>query len=122
MTTQTDSTGSIVPENYDVSNATKAHAYAQVTVTTTATLLSTLLTTAGAPAIPTWALTAFVTPETLGTPALRCRSDGTPPTASIGQPIQGWQNWPVQDYPSLTALQLISATGGNVTVSIEFRG
>ena len=122
MATQADSTGTIVPEGYDISGATKAHVYAQIVVTGTATSLAMLLSTAGAGAIPTWALTAFLTPEATGTPVLRYRCDGMAPTAIVGQPILGWQNWPVQDSPSLTALQLISVGGGSVTVDVEFRG
>ena len=122
MATQTDSTGTIVAEGYDISGATKAHVYAQITVTSAATLLSTLLSNASQTTIPAWVQTAFVTPETSGAPVLRYRCDGTAPTTSIGQPISGWQSWPIQDYLSLAALQLISTGGGAVTVSIEFRG
>jgi hypothetical protein len=114
MATQTDPSGTIVQETYDVSGATKAETYFQVTVTNAAQTLSALGAT-----IPSWAEFVFVTPET---GAIRYRCDGTAPTAGVGQPIAQGQAWPVQGLPSLQAASLISQSGSNVTVSLEFRG
>jgi hypothetical protein len=121
--THTDSSGTVVPGEYDVSNATKALEYCQIIVTTAATSLSSLLSAAGCSPIPATATFAWITPESSGSGAvLRWRSDGTAPTASVGSPIQGWQAWPAQGLNELSAMSLISATGAAVTVDIQFKG
>jgi len=129
MATQTDPTGTNIAEQYDLSNATKPAVYALVSVTTTATSLASLLSAAGAAAIPTWPnAMAFLTPESaVGALAVRYRCDGVAPVGGVwgsggGQPIFGGQSWPLQGLPDLGALQLISATGATVPLSVEFRG
>ena len=103
----------------DISNSLYAHAYAQITVGTSSATLAALLQAAGAPPIPSWALMAYLTPETA---AIRYRCDGTAPTAAIGQPVQELQSMPVQGSGSLANLQMIAQGASGVTVSIEFRG
>lgn len=103
----------------DFSFATQLHAFAQVTVTTAAATLASLLTAAGGTvtAIPPWATMAFIVP-TSGN--IVYRADGTAPTAAIGMPIAQGQAWPIQGQAALNALQLVAT--GNVTVAVEFRG
>lgn len=120
--TRTDSGGTVIPGVDDVSNATKAPQYCQVTVTTTAASLASLLSTASCAAVPSWATLAFVTPETNAEPAIRYRADGMAPTGSVGEPVLGWQTWPAQGASALSNLSLISATGANVPVDVEIRG
>lgn len=99
----------------DTSYATHASAYAQVTVTTTAQTLAQLL---GA-AVPAWATMAFVK---AATGSLHQRADGTAPTATVGYPITAGVDFPLQGAATLAAVQIISGTGSNITVDIEFRG
>lgn len=106
---------------YDYSGATHTSIYCQITVTTTATLLTTLLSTASCPTIPPWSLFAFITPEASSSVALRYRADSTAPTASVGVPIFGYSTFPIQSASTLQALSLISATGSSVTTDVEFR-
>ncbi|MGO9744444.1 MAG: hypothetical protein ACLPN5_23565 [Roseiarcus sp.] len=120
--TMMDTSGTILPGTYDKSGATRAAQYCQITVTTTATSLSSLLAAAGCAAATSTALYAYVTPETSAAIALRYRADGTAPTASVGEPIGGYQSWPMGGLPTLQAASLISATGANITVDVEIRG
>jgi hypothetical protein len=108
-----DGTFSLATTTQDQSYSVKAHAYAQVSVTTAAQALTALGVT-----IPAWATMAFIVPES---GALRYRCDGTAPTTSNGMPIAQGQAWPIQGATSLAALQLV-AQAGTVSVSIEFRG
>lgn len=87
----------------------KRRAYAQITVTTSATLLSALTS------VPSWATGVLVTPET---DQIRYRCDGTDPTASVGQPIPMGTTWPVQGTSVIAAMKLIASAG--TTVSVEF--
>lgn len=120
--TRSDAGGTVIPGSYDVSNATKAPLYCQIAVTGVATSLANLISAAGCAAIPPWAMLAFVTPETSVQIAIRYRADGASPTASVGEPMLGWQTWPIQGVSALSGLSLISATGGSVTVDVEIRG
>ncbi len=120
--TITDSGGTILPGSYDKSGATKAAQYCQIAVTPTATSLASLLASGGCASIRGWATLAFVTPEASTTVAIRYRADGTAPTASTGQPIAGYQSWPMQGLPTLEGASVISATGSNVIVDVEIRG
>ena len=118
-----DYNGTIANTVFDVSNSTKVLGFCQIVVTTTATSLSSLLSTAGCTAIPTAATLAWILPESTGSGAVvRWRSDGITPTSSVGFPIQGWQAWPSQGVPEFTGMQLISATGSSVTVDVQFKG
>ena len=120
--TRTDSSGTATPGVVDVGGASKTAVYCQITVTTTAASLSSLLSAASCAAIPSTALFAFVTPETSTQVAIRYRADGTAPTASVGQLIQGYQSWPMQGINTLNVASLISATGANVTVDVRIGG
>jgi hypothetical protein len=101
---------------YDTSYGTHASAYYQVTVTTSAQSLATLIGTA----VPSWATLAFVTCETTG--GIRVRCDGTSPTASVGQPLPQGMSWPITGASSLTGCQMISqSASASMTVSIELR-
>ena len=120
--TRIDVGGTVVSGVYDVSNATRSPAYCQVTVTSSAATLASLLAAAGCGALPAWATSAFLTPESSLQIALRYRTDGVAPTASSGQPVLGWQSWPLQGLSGLSNASLISATGSNVTVDVEIRG
>ena len=111
-----------LPGVVDLSGSTRTPLYCQITVTTTATSLATLLATASCAAIPAWATVAFVTPETAATVAIRWRADGTP-TASVGDPIFGYTKDPsILGYNAIANASLISATGGSVTVSVRIGG
>jgi hypothetical protein len=116
LPTVTDSGGTIVAETADVSNATKAPIYGQITVTTSAQTLSALLAAASPSVIlPPWATLVLLTPET---GSIRYRADGTAPTSGVGQPVAQSTSWPVQG--GFSAMQLIAAS--SVTVSVEIRG
>lgn len=115
--------GGAVAATLDVSNATHAPQYCQITVTTTATSLASLLATAGCAAIPSWATVAYVTPEVSNTIALRWRADGTNPTASVGWPVFGYSaDSSILGYNAVINAVLISATGGSATVSVRIAG
>lgn len=114
--------GPVLQAVYDKSNATIAAQYCQITVTTTAASLSSLLSGASCAAIPATALSAYLTPEASAQIAIRYRADGTAPTAAVGQPIAGYQSWPMASLLTLNAALLISATGASVTVDVEIRG
>lgn len=122
--TFTGPNGTILQGVVDNSNATKTPQYCQITVTTTATSLASLLATAGCAAIPSWASVAVVTPETsTQTIMLRWRADGTAPTASVGDPIFGLTKDPsILGYNAITNAVLISATGASVTTSVRIGG
>lgn len=100
-------------ENYD----THAPAYAQISVTTSAQKLSTILLAAGV-TFPSWANEVILYPEN---GAIRYRCDGTDPTTTVGMPIPSSSWWPAQGSAALAAMSLISQSG-TVSVSIEFRG
>lgn len=93
----------------DLLTLDKHRSYAQVTVTTSAALLSALTT------IPAGATAVLITPET---GSVRYRCDGTDPTASVGQPIASGTSWPVQGAAVIAALKLIASA--STTVSVEF--
>jgi hypothetical protein len=107
--------GEATPVNTsDLTYATLAHGYAQVTVTNSARSLSALGVT-----IPDWATMAFIMPED---GMIRYRCDGVAPTSSLGWLVWQSQPWPIQSASSLAGLSLISTTNSGVTLSIEFRG
>jgi hypothetical protein len=120
--TRSDAGGTVISGGYDVSNATKAPLYCQVTVTSVAANLGNLLLAAGCAPVPSWAMLAFLTPEATAQIAIRYRADGPSPTALAGEPVLGWQTWPIQGLNALSGLSLISSTGANVTVDVEIRG
>ena len=106
----------------DITGAVYAPLYAQITVTTTPQTLAALLAAVGV-SIPSWATVAYVTPETASTIAIRWRADGTPPTSAAGDPIFGYTKDPsIIGYNAIVNASLISATGGNVTVSVRIGG
>jgi hypothetical protein len=121
--THMDAGGTVVPGTFDVSNATRAPAYCQIAVTTTATSLAALIVAAGCPAIQPWAGVAYLTPESSATIALRWRADGIAPTASVGDPIFGNTKDPsVLGYNAIVNAALISATGASVVVDVRIGG
>ena len=124
--THTDSGGTVVSGAFDVSNATHAPQYCQITVTTTAASLSALMATAGCAAIPSWATVAYVTPQSGGdanSVALRWRGDGTAPTAAIGDVLFGWtKSSDILGYNAIIGAQLISATGVSVVANVRVGG
>jgi hypothetical protein len=120
--TNIDSGGTIIPGVYDKSYATKAPTYCQIVVTATATALSNLLAAAGCSAPASTAYLAYLTPELAASGVVvRYRADGNAPTASVGQPIGGFQAWPIPS-AAFSPLSLISATGASIIVSVEYRG
>jgi hypothetical protein len=105
----------------DVSNATRAAAYCQITVTTTAASLASLLATAGCPAIQPGATAVGIIPESSTLYALRWRADGTAPTASAGMPLFGNVYTELHGTLTINALQLISPLG-SITTDINIGG
>jgi len=87
--------------------------YYQVSVTTSAQNLATLISGT----IPKGATAVYITPEG---GSIRYRADGTPPTTSVGQPIAQGQSWPITGPAALAAIQLIAPIA--TIVSLEFRG
>jgi hypothetical protein len=124
--THTDTGGTITAGTFDVSNATKAPQYCQITVTTTAATLVSLLAAASCTAVPSWASVAYVTPQSSGdanSVALRWRGDGVAPTAAIGDVLFGWtKSSDILGYSAINGAQLISATGVSVVVNVRIGG
>jgi len=81
-----------------VESASISRGYAQATSTTTAALLSALVT------IPAGATKVLLLPSA----AVRIRDDGTAPTASVGYPLATATEW-AYDGSKLAALQVIGA-------------
>lgn len=110
----------------NVYNATRAPAYQQVTATSTASSLATLLTAANtangtlAPltAVPSWATAVNITVES---GAIRYRADGVPPTTAVGQPVNTTASITINDPLALAAIMII-AQSGSPLLSLEFRG
>ena len=116
--TFTDAGGTISPGIVDVSRTAHAHMQCTLTVTTTATLLTTLWSTASCASFPSAPQFAFVEP-TGG--AVWYRTDGTAPTSTTGMDIFQNQAWPIEGRLSINALQLIASSGGNTAVNVEVR-
>jgi hypothetical protein len=116
--TLTDAGGTISAEIVDVSRTAHPHIQCTLTVTASATLLTSLWSTAGCATFPIAPQFAFVEP-TSG--AVWYRTDGTAPSATTGMEIFQSQAWPIEGRLSVNALQLISASGGSVAVNVEVR-
>ena len=116
--TFTDAGGTISPESIDVSRTAHAHMQCTLTVTSTATSLTSLWTTASCASFPSAPQFAFVEP-TGG--AVWYRTDGTAPTSTTGMEIFQNQAWPIEGRLSVNALQLISGSGGSIAVNVELR-
>ena len=116
--TFTDAGGTISPGGVDVSRTAHAHMQCTLTVTGTATLLTSLWSTASCASFPSAPQFAFVEP-TGG--AVWYRTDGTAPTSTTGIEIFQNQAWPIEGRLSVNALQLISGTGGSIAVNVELR-
>lgn len=128
--THTDTNGTVVQGTFDVSNATHTPLYCQITVTTTATSLKSLLATATtvngngcSSTLPTWATVVYLTPESSSTVAIRWAADGTTISATLGEPVFGNTKDPcLLGYNAINNASLISATGANVTVDVRIGG
>lgn len=128
--TRTDSGGTVVSGVYDLSNATHAALYCQITVTTSATNLASLWSAASCVSLPTsWGQYAVFHPEASGSSPpwpVVYRADRTAATPTVGMPLYGY----TKDFVALLGnaganaanVSLISTTGGNVTVDVEIRG
>ena len=116
--TFTDAGGTISPGGVDVSRTAHAHMQCTLTVTGTATLLTSLWSTASCASFPSAPQFAFVEP-TGGT--VWYRTDGTAPTSTTGMEIFQNQAWPIEGRLSVNAMQLISGTGGSIAVNVELR-
>lgn len=109
-----DDNGVPLAQNYDISYSIQPGEYHQFTIGNVSKTIQELL----GGSIPDWATLALFIPETV---PIRYRTDGTPPTATVGFPIARNQPWPVQGKSALGALQFISQ-GGNAILSFELRG
>ena len=116
--TFSDGGGTISTGIVDVSRTAHAAIQCNITVTTTATSLGSLWTTAGCPtALPPSPQFAYVEPTGGGT--IYYRTDGATLTTASGFPILQNQAWPFEGRLSINALQLIAAS--SVAASIEVR-
>lgn len=138
-------TGAAVDDHYDVSNATKSPITCLITVTPTATQLSTLIVAAancsnivkaGAVNLPPWAQTMRIMPKSTSFPAIDIRGDSLASAsmlANTSMPIGGWATLsePISGLavsttplpaPSPWNWWFQSDTGANVTVVIEIMG
>ena len=106
----------------DQSYALQTPVDCQITVTTTATSLSSLMSAASCASIPSWAQAAQLTPESYAAGAvIRYRTDGTSATTTGPIPILGWQTRAILSNAGISAASLISATGSNVVVDVEIQ-
>jgi len=115
--------GANIDKSYDASNILFAPTSCTITVTTTATPLSTLLAAGVGDgcAQPFWAASAYILALTTGAPAL-CYSLEATLTSSCarGMATPGWTAWPLPAY-RLTSTYFVSPAA-SVVVKVEWRG
>lgn len=117
---------------YDYSMAAHIPGYCQITVPIVATTLTVMLATANGAAqggtclLPLWATWAYFHPAVAGTSVIRCVSDSTALSTTLGQPLDGLTNFPlgggVRGGLPFSTLKCISTTGSPVVVDIGWMG
>ena len=121
--THKDTGGTILNGVNDLSNVTQAPTSCHVTVTTTATLLSTLMAsgTGDGCTQPNGVTAAYVTALNSNLPAFCYSQESSLTSACLrGQEVPGWTAWPLPSI-GLTSTYFV-VPSGTATLIIEWRG